>query len=100
MTHRTRLPRFATAADVDHDIERAQVLCQLQRLTQNHTPGFAGKVFVSRLAVDGDVAAPFDQEHTRHRALAPSRAVVIFTVHLFLHASYFEISSTVGCCAE
>src|SRR5690606_19349121 len=81
VTHCAGLTAFAATVHVDVEIKRFEVVGESQGLTHDHAAGFAGKVFINRLAVDDDVARTFLHEHTRDRSLAAAGAIVPITDH-------------------
>src|SRR5436853_2525739 len=76
-----RLSGFASADHVHHHIERFFVVRHDERLTYDHAAGLAREEVVHGLLVHHDVPGTFLDENTRHRRLAPARAVIIVTDH-------------------
>ena len=74
LTNSTRLTRFATAVDVDDNIEVFTLLDEFKRLTKHHTKGRAIKIVLDRLFVDRDRAFARTKIYTGNRALATSRS--------------------------
>ena len=75
MTHRPRLPGFATTGNIDHDVEAFGLLDQFQRLPDNHAPRYPGEKLVNRFTVDHDAARTTLHEHTGDGTLATPRTV-------------------------
>src|SRR5690242_11759491 len=81
VAHRARLPRFAAADHIDHDVEGGFVVDQLQGLAHDHAAGLPGEEFVDGLVVDDELARALLDENPGHGALAPAGAVVIGADH-------------------
>ncbi|MNC89743.1 hypothetical protein D3C83_57230 [compost metagenome] len=81
MAHGAGLTGLATAVDVDADVESNQIFRQYQRLAHDHATGLPREELIHRFAVDDDIALARPQEHTRHCALAPARAIVLLNRH-------------------
>src|SRR5512146_574152 len=81
VTHGTGLTGFTATGHVHHDVELAQRVGQLQRLTHDHAAGLAGEEHIHRLVVDDDFALTGLDEHTSHCALAAACSVVISYAH-------------------
>src|SRR5690606_39789307 len=62
VAHRARLAGLAAAGDVDHDVEAADVVGELERLAHDHATGLAREVVVERLAVDYELAGAAHEE--------------------------------------
>src|SRR2546423_14365368 len=75
------LAGFASAAHVDHDVERRIVIGDLQWLPHDHATGFAIKELVDRLFVDDELARALLDEYPRDGAFAASCSVVIVADH-------------------
>src|SRR5258706_3366328 len=81
MADRAGLPRFATAEHVHLDVERLQVIGELEGLAHDHAAGLPREEDVDGLVVHRDVALAGLDEHARHRVLATARTVVVFADH-------------------
>src|SRR5690606_4687824 len=75
------LTAFTTTMNIDVEVKRFLMIGEHQRLTYDHTAGFASKVLVDRLAVHHDVARTLFQEHAGDRSLAAAGAIVPITDH-------------------
>src|SRR4051812_45705702 len=77
VTDSARLPRLAAAIDVDHDIERIELVREDQRLAHDHAARFARKKHVDGFLVHDDVAFTRLDENTRDRAFPAAGAIVV-----------------------
>ena len=68
MTNRTSLATLTAASYIDHDVNGAQHIGQVQRLIDNHHASFARKIFNSRFAVHRNDARTFFDEYTGNGA--------------------------------
>src|SRR5262249_2923583 len=64
-----------TAVDLDGDIEAADELHRLERLTHDHAPGLAAEELIERALVHRDAPAAGLEVHARGGGLAPTGAV-------------------------
>src|SRR5690349_1767451 len=81
VAHRTGLAALAAAVHIHANVERGEVVRELERLAHHHPAGLAAEELVDGLAVDHEVALARLDEHARHGALAPARAVVVVADH-------------------
>ena len=76
------LPEAAAAFDGNFDVELADVIGQLKRLTHNHARHFTTKIIFQSTIVNADIAAALRNEYTRSSSLASTSAVKLFTCHI------------------
>src|SRR5690606_28851876 len=81
VTDRASLTAHTTTENGDVDVELLDGLGQLQRLTHNHTGGFATEEVVQLTVVDGDLASARAQEDARGCSLATASAVILSRRH-------------------
>src|SRR5436305_382078 len=73
--YRARLAGESSAADVDDDVDLAELLDHLERLLQDHLAGLAAEVVVEGALVDGELARAGLEAHARDRFLAAAGCV-------------------------